>query len=114
MEQDNRQDWMEEIASSKIFEEQIDFVKDMLDSGLCLEEIREQFYNVYDSICIGHAQLLDYELLNKGGAFWRKAYDFPIENDIIMIGDYEHIAKNVGIFTFDLICHDSHGENEDE
>jgi hypothetical protein len=37
-----------------------------------------------------------------GGCFWRQAYGLPKENDEIQIDDTKYVAKNVGIFTFDL------------
>lgn len=37
-----------------------------------------------------------------GGCFWRQAYGLPKENDEIQIDDTKFVAKNVGIFTFDL------------
>ena len=85
-------------------QEKYDFITELSECHLSLQEINEQFYNVYAPITIYEAQILDYYTQGHNGRYWVTAYDFPKEDEIILIDDIRHIARNVGIFTFDLIC----------
>lgn len=52
--------------------------------------------NLYDAICIDNVNY------GTGGCLWREFYGFPNSNDKIEICGIKYVAKNVGIFTFDL------------
>lgn len=55
-------------------------------------------------INIGSCQKFDKDRFNKGGPFWRKAYKYPNEGDIIKSVNGElFIAISVGKFTFNMI-----------
>jgi hypothetical protein len=59
--------------------------------------------NIQRQLTISEAQDIDHYLFEVCGQFWRAAYNFPKEGDII--SDTEEgktYATNVGIFTFDI------------
>ena len=65
------------------------------------------YYDIDNMFTIGDCQRIDFELMNKGGQYWCKAYGNPKANDTFKIEIQperyqKFIAKNVGIFTFNL------------
>jgi hypothetical protein len=52
------------------------------------------------SLCFIDAYELDKKIFSKGGEFWRTAYNYPKELDIVKINGINYNANKVGIFTF--------------
>ena len=65
------------------------------------------YYDINNMFTFRDCNKIDKELMDKGGPYWCKAYGNPKENDTfnmeVQPGIYQKfIAKNVGIFTFNL------------
>lgn len=72
-----------------------------------LDMTGQLYYDIDNMFTIADCQRIDYELMDKGGQYWCEAYGNPKENDTIKFEIrpeiyQKFIAKNVGIFTFDL------------
>ena len=67
--------------------------------------IMEHFINSehIDNLDLYDAIYIDNVNYGTGGCLWRESYGFPNLNDEIEICDIKYIAKNVGIYTFDLV-----------
>ena len=55
------------------------------------------------NLCFQDALKIDTHAFGKGGEYWRGAYNFPKESEIINIFDIQCEAINVGIFTFSSV-----------
>lgn len=67
------------------------------------DEELDMIYRKY-KLTFGVCSLIDKHILNKEGHFWLKAYNNPIENqEVYLDGNYVGIAKDCGIFTFNII-----------
>lgn len=80
--------------------EDISLALDILTKQIRILNMTGQLYdNIDNMFTFGDCNKIDKELMDKGGPYWCEAYGFPKENDRV----YQNfIAKNVGIFTFDL------------
>ncbi len=59
--------------------------------------------SIQRQLTISEAQEIDHYMFKVCGQFWRAAYNFPKEGDIILATEEEELyATNVGIFTFDI------------
>lgn len=67
------------------------------------EIIKSHFpeFDISRRLCFGDAYDIDKHIYNKGGSFWRNAYNLPKEFDHVEYENNKFDAKNVGIFTFD-------------
>ena len=55
------------------------------------------------NVCFVQANKIDKDFFNKGGVYWRCAFDNPKESEPIINPEVNGYAKNVGIFTFDIV-----------
>ncbi len=59
--------------------------------------------SIQNQMTISEAQEIDHYMCKVCGQFWRAAYNFPKEGDIISDTEEGKLyATNVGIFTFDI------------
>ena len=88
--------------------EDIDLAMDILTKQIdILNTTGQLYYDIDNMFTFGDCSRIDKELMDKGGSYWRKAYGYPKENETLYIEVHsricqKYIAKNVGIFTFDL------------
>lgn len=88
--------------------EDISLALDILTKQIRILNMTGQLYDDIDNMfTFGDCNKIDNELMDKGGPYWCQAYGHPKENDTfnmeVQPGRYQKfIAKNVGIFTFDL------------
>lgn len=67
-----------------------------------LNYTKKMYYNVDNILSLEDCFLIDKQFTEKGGNQWLKNYNFPKEGEHLRIDEVEHVATDVGIFTFSL------------
>jgi hypothetical protein len=103
-------DFIKEKLIDKInFFKLVNFIQNELSNNYSINILRNKVYNYRQSlldngaITFNLASDIDNLFFKKSGAFWTEAYNNPNEGDIVKKScGCTYIAKNVGIFTFNL------------
>lgn len=87
-----------------MYEKYVDFIDYLInEEEMDVENIIEsdifKDFRVNNLITFGDAALIDMKYVGTSGSFWRSAYNYPKESDII---NDNYKAVNVGLLTFSI------------
>jgi hypothetical protein len=94
------------MISSSYISLYINKIEEYLQNGYELNQIAYldsfQRFRKNNLISFGEAAEVDAYFFGTSGNYWMSAFNYPKNNDILLIQNEEYIAKNVGILTFKI------------
>ena len=93
---------------ASMFDKYVEFIDSLINNENydildIINSERFRNFRTNNLITFGEAAMIDEKYTGNYGHFWRSAYNYPIENQIINNSDSEFKAVDVGLLTFNIV-----------